>query len=164
MAGTVVNTTRFGDIQVEEERIITFVEPIFGFEKSLRYVILDHAENSPFKWLQSIEDPELAFVVTNPVFFGLEYEFELPDETVNKLALSAAEDALVLTIVNIPASDPSKMTANLLGPIIIHQGNRKAMQVVLNESRFSTKTRLIPDEAAKKGGVSSQGASSEKGE
>lgn len=156
-----VNTARFGDIQVEEDRIIGFEEPIFGFEKTKRFVILDHAENSPFKWLQSVDDPELAFVVTNPVFFGIEYEFELPDETVNTLGLSTAEDALVLTIVNIPQSDPAKMTANLLGPIVIHQGNRKAMQVVLNESRYNTKTRLIPDDAARQGGAS---AASEKGE
>ena len=148
MTQTPVSTIRFGDIQVENDRIVHFVEPVFGFEKSTRYVILDHSENSPFKWLQSVDEGDLAFVVTNPAFFGIEYEFEVPDDTASKLALASPDDVLVLTIVNIPQSDPSKMTANLLGPVIINQANRKALQVVLSESRYDTKTRLISPAAA----------------
>lgn len=131
---------------MDENRVIHFVEPILGFESTRRYVILDHSEDSPFKWLQSVDDPELAFVITSPRFFGLDYEITLSDDTVNQLQLQAAEDSVVLTIVNIPQEDPSKMTTNLLGPIVINQNIRKAMQVVLHDSPYSTKTRLIPDE------------------
>jgi flagellar assembly factor FliW len=141
-----IHTERFGEVTVDENRIIHFVEPILGFERSNRYVILDHAEDSPFKWLQSADEPNLAFVVTNPKFFGMDYEFELPDDQAGQLHLEAAEDALVVTIVNIPQENPGKMTTNLLGPVIINQKLRKAMQVVLHDSSFSTKTRLIPDE------------------
>ena len=72
MTNMIIDTVRFGEVEVEENRVIHFVEPILGFEKSLRYVILDHAEDSPFKWLQSADEPELAFVVTNPKFFGID--------------------------------------------------------------------------------------------
>lgn len=159
-----INTVRFGEVSVEEDRLIDFVEPILGFPNSTRYVILDHAEDSPFKWLQSTEEPELAFVVTNPKFFGMEYEFLLPDETAGQLSLENAEDALVLTIVNIPQSDPAKMTANLLGPIVINQVKRRAMQVVLNDPNFDTKTRLIPDEVLEQQAATRSTASAEKGE
>lgn len=159
----IVHTVRFGDVDVEENRIIHFVEPILGFEKSHRYVILDHAEDSPFKWLQSADEPELAFVVTNPKFFGIDYEFELSDELASQLTLEAADDALVLTIVNIPQEDPGKMTTNLLGPIVINQNLRKAMQVVLNDTGYSTKARLIPDELLQPSSPASR-TSSEKGE
>jgi flagellar assembly factor FliW len=141
-----IHTARFGEVTVEEDRIIHFVEPILGFEQSNRYVILDHAEDSPFKWLQSADEPDLAFVVTNPKFFGIDYEFELGDEQAQKLSLEAAEDALVVTIVNIPQENPGKMTTNLLGPIIINQKLRQAMQVVLHDTPYNTKTRLIPDD------------------
>lgn len=168
MAKKTVQTARFGDVAVEQERIIQFVEPILGFSDTCRYVILDHAEDSPFKWLQSVEDPELAFVVTNPKMFGIEYEFALSDETAERLALSNAEDALVMTIVNIPQEDPSKMTTNLLGPIVVNQANCQALQVVLHESGYNTKTRLIPDDILEQQskGASTQPspASAEKGE
>jgi flagellar assembly factor FliW len=146
MTDLTINTTRFGEIQIDESRIVTFVSPILGFEELDKYVILDHAEDSPFKWLQSLEKEDLAFVVTNPKLFGIHYEFVISDETAAKLELTSADDALVLNIVNIPPEDPAKMTANLLGPIVIHQHTRKAMQVVLNDTNFSTKTRLISDE------------------
>jgi flagellar assembly factor FliW len=164
-----IHTARFGDVSVDENRIIHFVEPILGFDGSSRYVILDHAEDSPFKWLQSADDPELAFVVTNPKFFGINYEFELSDEQAGHLHLQEAEDALVLTIVNIPQENPGKMTTNLLGPIVINQKLRKAMQVVLGDSNYSTKTRLIPDELLQQSAEASPTASrtstaAEKGE
>lgn len=146
MAKKTVQTARFGEVAVEQERVIQFVEPILGFSDTSQYVILDHAEDSPFKWLQSVDDPELAFVVTNPKLFGIEYEFALSDETAERLALANAEDALVMTIVNIPQEDPSKMTTNLLGPLVVNQANCQALQVVLHESGYSTKTRLIPDD------------------
>ncbi len=159
-----IQTARFGDVAVEEDRLICFVEPILGFAGSSRYVILDHSEDSPFKWLQSADEPELAFVVTNPQFFNIPYEFELTDEHAAQLGLTTAEDALVLTIVNIPQGDPAKMTANLLGPIIINQSQRKAMQVVLSDSSYSTKTRLIPDEVLAQQSSPTPTATSDKGE
>lgn len=146
MENQVIQTARFGEIEVAADRLIEFTEPILGFDQSRRFVILDHAEDSPFKWLQSADEPELAFVVTNPRLFGLDYEFAVPDETVEKLGIQNAEDVIVLTIVNIPQGNPEKMTANLLGPIVISHGSRKAMQIVLNDTEYSTKTRLLPDE------------------
>jgi flagellar assembly factor FliW len=145
MGNQIIQTARFGEIEVADDRLIEFVEPVLGFERTRRYVILDHAEDSPFKWLQSAEDPELAFVVTNPRLFGIDYEFEIPDETVSKLTIEDAEDVIVLTIVNIPQGSPEKMTANLLGPVIISHSSRKAMQIVLNDTEYTTKTRLLPD-------------------
>jgi flagellar assembly factor FliW len=141
----VIETTRFGTIQVEEDRIFKFIQPLLGFEKLHDYVLIDHAPDSPFQWLQSVDEPHVAFIVTNPVNFGIEYEFTVPEEDTNKLQLSDAQDALVLTIVYIPQGAPQLMTANLAGPIIVNIKNRLGIQLVLSESRFSTKHRLLPD-------------------
>lgn len=142
----VIETTRFGTIEVEEDRLFEFIQPLLGFEKLKTFVLVDHAPDSPFKWLQSAEDPHVAFIVTNPVSFGIEYEFTVPEEETKKLDLTEAEDALVLTIVYIPQGAPHLMTANLAGPLIFNIKNKKGMQLVLSDSKFTTKHRLIPDE------------------
>lgn len=141
-----IQTSRFGTIEVDEALVLKFEQPILGFDEHKEFVILDHAENSPFKWLQSASMPDLAFVITNPKLFGIDYEFTVPDDVCQKLNIEKSEEILVVTIVSIPAEDPQKMTANLLGPIIINEKTRQAMQVVLNDTDFSTKTRLINDE------------------
>ena len=138
-----IQTARFGELTIESDNILHFVEPILGFPNSQDFMLLDHAENSPFKWLQSIQEPELAFVVTNPQFFGIPYEFAIGDEYVTKLALSNADETLVLTIVNIPAGNPTQMTSNLLGPLVINQPKRLGMQLVLADNQYSTKTPLL---------------------
>ncbi|MGE0201822.1 MAG: flagellar assembly protein FliW [Candidatus Melainabacteria bacterium] len=140
-----ITTSRFGDVEVQEDRIIRFQEPLLGFEDLDTFVLLDHAADSPFKWLQSAQNPDLAFVVTNPRFFGIEYAFTLPDNVSERLGIHSPEEVLVLTIVNIPQGNPEQMTANLMGPLIIHEKTLQAMQVVLNDTGFSTKTRLLDD-------------------
>ncbi len=145
-----LSTSRFGTIEVDNQNIIEFVSPILGFEQFKTFVLLDHAENSPFKWLQSTENEDLAFVVTNPKFFGIPYEFALPDDAVAKLSIQTADDVIVFTIVNIPQSNPALMTANLLAPIVINQNNLQAMQVVLQDTQFNTRTRLLADSALEK--------------
>lgn len=142
-----VETSRFGQVEVEDERCLTLIAPIIGFEDHEKFALLDHSEDSPFKWLQSFSDPELAFVVTMPALFGLDYEFELPDEATTALELKTAENVLVFTLVTIPEENPALMTTNLLGPIVMNTENQKAMQVVLNDSeKYGTKVRLITDE------------------
>jgi len=143
---TTISTSRFGDLDVPASQMIRFVEPIIGFDNQDQFIILEHADNSPFKWLQAVHQSDLAFVVTNPKFFGIEYEFAIPDDIAEKIGLDNAEDAVVLTIVNIPNDDPGKMTANLLGPIVINEKTKLGLQLVLGDSTYTTKTRLIPDD------------------
>jgi len=146
--GLSFNTLRFGQVTVPLARIVDFASPILGFEGLKQFAILDHDEDSPFKWLQSVEDADLAFVITNPTIFGIAYEFVIPEDAVSLLGIEKAEDTLVFTLVTIPDNDPVKMTANLLGPLVVNQHTRKAMQVILNDNKqYSTKVRLLNDEA-----------------
>lgn len=150
MSTVQINTSRFGLVEVEEKNILAFIAPILGFEHIKKYVLLDHAENSPFKWLQAVEDENLAFVVTNPKFFAIPYEFALPEDAVEKLKVTSADDVLVFTIVNIPNENPAQMTANLLAPIVVNQITMEAMQMVLQDPNLSTRTRLLPDDGGNK--------------
>jgi len=142
-----IETSRFGPLEIPKTHVITFIGPILGFDQLTDFVLLDHAENSPFKWLQSTQDPDLAFVVTNPKLFAIAYEFVLPDDAVEKLGVQKAEDVMVFTIVNVPSDNPGRMTANLLAPVVVNQNTLRAMQVVLQDPNLSTRTRLLPDKA-----------------
>jgi flagellar assembly factor FliW len=143
------NTLRFGQISVPLSRIVEFASPILGFEGLKQFAILDHEEDSPFKWLQAVEDSDLAFVITNPTIFGIAYEFVIPEDAVSLLGIKKAEDTLVFTLVTIPDNDPVKMTANLLGPLVVNQYTRQAMQIILNDTQaYGTKVRLLNDDEA----------------
>lgn len=141
-----INTTKFGEIQIDENLIFDFVEPIIGYDSLKKYVLVEHSDNSAFKWLQSIEDPDLAFPVTSPAFFDIDYQFEIPTDKAEKINLNSVESLISLNIVTIPAGNPRKATINLLAPIIINAANKEGMQLILSNSNYPVKTPLIKDE------------------
>ncbi|BAT71411.1 flagellar assembly factor FliW [Thermosulfidibacter takaii ABI70S6] len=142
-----VITDRFGVIDVKEEAIITMVEPILGFPYAKRYVLLDHREGSPFKWLQSVDDGSLAFVVINPKLVKPDYVVPIDKEDAEKLEIEKPEDAEVYVMVVIP-EDPRKMTVNLRGPIVINKRKRLAKQIVIPDDSYPVKYPVIREENA----------------
>ena len=71
-------STRFGTYEVKDNTLLTFPSGILGFPEWTRYVLLDHDTDAPFKWLQCVEEAQLAFVVLDPVFFKSDYQIEIP--------------------------------------------------------------------------------------
>lgn len=143
-----IQTSRFGEIEVDEKSLFNFVNPIIGYEGDRDFVLIDHAENTNFKWLQSIKTPELAFVVTCAGFFGIDYSFELPDVVQEDLDIETEEDILALNIVLIPHANPRASTINLLAPLIFSIRNHKSAQVILTGSNFSVNFPLFKQEEA----------------
>jgi flagellar assembly factor FliW len=134
-----IKTTRFGDVKIDENLIITLPEGILGFEDIKRYIILDHFDKeSPFKWLQSIEDPSLAFVITDPLMFVPEYKARISKEEIKAIDISGESKAIIVVIVNIKR-DHSEITVNLQGPIVINAEKKLAKQVVIKESDYSVR-------------------------
>jgi len=136
-----IQTTRFGEIDIDVAKIITFTEPILGFPDTKKFVLLDNT-NSLFKWLQSTEKKELAFVMMDPLQIMEKYEFSVTNDVVKDLNLSSIDKAVVLCIVNI-ANECASVTANLVGPIILNPGKMLAKQVVLLNSPYSLKQSII---------------------
>ena len=134
-----IETTRFGQVEIDESLVITFPEEILGFEDIKRYIILDHFDKeSPFKWLQSLEDPSLAFVITDPLVFVPEYKAKVSKEEIKGIELSDTGNALIVVIVNIKR-DHSEITINLQGPVVINPEKRLARQVIIKESDYSVR-------------------------
>lgn len=142
-------TKHFGEIDIDDKKIINFIDGIPGFDDQKRFIIVDNPDETvPFKWLQSIEEPELAFVIIDPFVFKDDYEFHLPKHIIEKLKIKEENDVLVYSIVVIP-EDITKMTANLAGPIIINVREMLGKQIVLDDNRYTTKHYILENAEAK---------------
>jgi len=137
-----IQTTRFGKIHVADNQIITMPEGIIGFEGKMRYALLDHSEDSPFKWFQSVEEPGLAFVVMDPFPFFPDYKVDIADADLKILDTKDSEDLLILIFVSIKR-DRAAVSANLLGPIVINLKNLVARQLVLSDTSYSPSHKIF---------------------
>lgn len=133
-----VETTRFGVVEVDESTLVNMPGGLLGFEDQTRYCLIQHRPSASFRWLQSTQDPSLAFVVVDPSEYFADYEIELSDRDVQRLQLSGAEDAIILAILTIRDSG-SDVSANLAAPIVINSKNFIAYQVVLEDERYQTR-------------------------
>ena len=140
-----VQTSRFGEISVDRERIISLLSPILGFPESSRFILKAHSPKSPFMWLQSLDNPQLAFVVLPAALTGLDYQPEIPRQILKELLITSdKDDRDILLILTIPKNKPQEMTANLLGPIVLNSSKRLAVQVVLDPQKYDPCSRLFP--------------------
>lgn len=140
-----VHTARFGEIEVEESKILHFEHGIPAFEDEHEFVVIPFEDRSPYLFLQSLQTPELSFMMTIPFVFFPDYEFKLDDAIVEQLSVKEHDDLQIYVLLTIPVNDVKKMTANLLAPIVINKHNLKARQVVLDRTSYKTKHRLFPD-------------------
>ena len=138
-----IKTTRFGNIQIDDSKIIRFKEGLPGFPDACRFVLLEHAPKNPFHWLQCLDDPSLAFVVMDPLLTNPDYENSISDAALDELGIEKREDLAVLVIATIDRSK-QRVTVNLLGPLVIHAQSRHGKQIILADSEYSTKHDLTP--------------------
>lgn len=141
-----INTTRFGEITVEEEKMINFPMGIPGFPQLKRYVLIDYKD--PVKWLHAVDDPDVAFIVTDPFSIFSDYSVKVGDDVERFLEIKGPQDTIILTILTV-AGDC--ITANLKAPIIFNISNFKAIQVLMDDERYQFKVPLpaIPRESGK---------------
>lgn len=129
-------TVKFGEIEVDESRIFNFVLPLIGFDMLQKFVILEPNPDGLFKWLQSIEDPTLAFPIISVSSLNIDYTIDLQDSVVEALKIKNVESLLVMNITSIPQDDPKSTTINLLAPLIFNVDEQIAGQVVLSGSGY----------------------------
>ncbi len=147
----IVQTTRFGQIEVKEEEAITMDGGLLGFAGLTRFVLINNPEQAPFLWLQCLDDGSLAFVVTDPFVFFPGYKIYVKKEDLEPLGLSKIDEATILTIVTIPIN-PHDITANLRGPLVFNVDERIGKQIVLVDDRYHTKHFLLHDIPEELGG------------
>lgn len=135
-----IETTRFGLLTVDDERIMEFPRGLLGFPETSRFALIQTGDENYFFWLQCVDEPNLAFVVTDPSIFFRDYHVPVRDEIQQELNLDDPAMSQVFVICN---KVGDWLTGNLLGPIVVNIQTRKAMQVVLTEKKWTTRQPLM---------------------
>ncbi len=134
----VVESSRFGRIEVEDSDILRF-SGLPGFPGAKRFVVMDHDRESTFVWLVSMDDPDLAFVVTDPWQFFPAYELEVEAADLKLLEAAIATDVDVLSIVSFHGE---QITLNLAAPILVNAKARRGIQIILSRGDYSVREAL----------------------
>ncbi len=141
-----LQTKHFGIIDVDEKDALHFPSGIPGFENVKEYILLGKQENeNPFFWLQSLDNPQLAFVVVDPFYINDDYYVDVDDEDIEEIHIKDKENILILAIVTLP-ENIKEMTVNLKAPVLINLKNNMGKQVVMKDDTFPVKYYIMSDE------------------
>ncbi|WP_182101599.1 flagellar assembly protein FliW [Niallia taxi] len=148
-----INTVQFGEVEINEDDIITFPKGIIGFPKYNKYVLLnaDESGESPFLFLQSVEEPELDFLILNVFKHYPQYDFDMNESLVAEIELEGPKDAFVCTIVTV-RDTLANATTNLKAPVVINQTKKIGVQFVLDNKRYEIKHPITEGLLQKTGG------------
>jgi len=136
---TQIRTSRFGVVTLDEMEIIQIKRGLIGFPQHTRFVVINPGPDSALFWLQSVDDPELAFVIASPYLFEPEYRLNFGPGVLSEIEAEDLKDLVVYVLVTIPRGRPEAMTANLIGPLPINPKANLAEQLVVEESPYSHK-------------------------
>jgi flagellar assembly factor FliW len=136
----IIETSRFGSLDVDDQRLISFEHGILGFPENKTYALVQTGENSGFYWLQAVDRADLAFVVCDPRLFVADYRAPVKAEELAAVGLKDPAGAQVFIIVN---KADGMLTGNLQGPLVINVQTRAGRQLVLSDKRYSTRHPLM---------------------
>lgn len=136
-------TSRFGEVDISDDLVFELINPILGYDEEKEFIFIEHKSQTNLKWLQSVKSPDLAFVITIPGLFGIDYSYELPTNVQEELEINFADDIMTFNIVLIPHENPRASTINLLAPVIFNINNKKGAQVILSGTNFQVNHPLF---------------------
>ncbi|MGL4368937.1 MAG: flagellar assembly protein FliW [Spirochaetota bacterium] len=139
-----INSKPFGEVEVNEDDIIEFSDGILGFDFVKKFVILEE-KKSPFVWLQACDEPDLSFVMISPLEFLDEYSLVISQSDLEDVDAQGPEELAVFAIVTIPSHDPSEMTANLQGPVIINAAKKRGKQAISLSDKYRVRHRILDE-------------------
>jgi len=138
-------TTRFGTIDVDLDLVVVFPDGLIGFETCRDYVVVRHDDRSDFRWLQSLDEPAVAFPVVEPFAFRPDYAPTISDADARILNLKQETPTLLFVVVSVPGLDPKAMTANLLAPLVINGESRRGKQVIVQDEGYTTRHEILKE-------------------
>ncbi|MGB9840912.1 flagellar assembly protein FliW [Thermovenabulum sp.] len=133
-----IETKFFGEMEIEEDKIINFKNGIIGFENLKRFILIDHPGSDIIKWLQSVEEKSFALPVIDPVNFFPDYDPVISEGDLKNLNLNSIEDAVVLSILTVP-SDVNRTTVNLKAPVVLNPLERLGAQLIAENPEYQIK-------------------------
>ncbi len=149
----ILNTRAFGEIEIEDSKLIIFEQGIVGFPELCRFVLLhdeSDGEIGIIHWLQSVQEPGFAMPIIDPLYVKEDYNPEVEDAFLNCLGTIRNDNLLVLVTLSVSA-DITKMSVNLQAPIVINADTRKACQIIVDND-YPVKYPIYDVLQAKKAG------------
>ncbi len=140
-----LKSSRFGDLEIPQSKLIKVPEGIIGFPDSRLYALLDpSAGDSVFLWLQAADDPDLAFIITNPLEFILDYTVDKSEPDIQRLDIAGKPPPALFVIITVPRNDPDNVTANLLAPLLYFENENILYQIVMEKADWPLRHKLLP--------------------
>lgn len=134
-----IKTVKFGEIEIDDNKVLNMPDGLPGFPGRKSFALLEDPKTVPFCWFQSLDDPHLALIVMSPFLFKPDYDVDLKGYIASRKGKDVQQDDLqVIVVINIHQGDKGKrVTANLMGPIIINNRTKEAVQMVMPDSPYS---------------------------
>ena len=139
-----ISTLRFGELEIPDDKVITMAKPVLGFEQLKKFCIIESKDFEPFMWFQSTEDPAVAFIIVNPLFFSPDYKIEVNPREIEELKVSDVRTVETYVIATIPP-DPKKMSVNMQGPILVNAKTLLAKQMVMVNTDYKLKHYVVDE-------------------
>lgn len=135
------------EFEVNDSSIITFSDGLLGFPECKRFVIFDYeSDTAPFKWMQSVEDTNIGFIIMDPTLVKPDYQPAVPAQDIKSLGTDDVNDIIILVILTAHSDKPADSTVNLNGPLLINEKNMQAKQVVLIDNNYSYTQSIVHKE------------------
>jgi len=135
--------TRFGTIDYSGGDVVDFPDGLIGFPDFQSFLVLSHKPDSPFRWLQSIDEPAIAFLMVDPQAYVESYTPQVSNAEAEALRIAHTTPTLVLTTASIPNGNVDEMTLNLAAPIVLNLEARIGRQVVLEGEAYNIRHRVF---------------------
>ena len=143
------HTIRFGEVDIEEDRIITIKEGPHGFPRCTKWAFMPEDRAEPFKMFQSLDNASLAFVTIAASFVRRDFHINVPEDTLKALKADSVDGMEVFCICCM-AKEACDITVNLMGPVVFNPNTNLAEQVITEDSPYTAREKLLlPDRRSK---------------
>lgn len=132
--------TRFGEVEYDPENLLNFPAGLIGLPNLRHFIVMPNKKEGPLFWIQSVDDADIAFVLTDPTNFFLDYLVEPDPSERQSLHMEEGDECFALSVVTVPPDQ--KITLNLAAPILFAPKSNRAIQVILQGSTYSSRTPL----------------------
>jgi flagellar assembly factor FliW len=132
--------SRFGEIEYQPENLLHFPEGLIGFENLRDFIVMPNEKEGPLFWIQSVDDPQIAFVMTDPSNFFPEYNVVATPAERAKLGIGEQDEVYSLSVVTVPPD--RKITLNLMAPVLYASSSNRALQTIMEKGPYTTRHPL----------------------
>ena len=132
--------TRFGEVEYDPDNLLVFPAGLIGFPTLRSFIVMPNRKQGPLFWIQSVDEPEIAFVLTDPTNFFLDYIVKPDTAERSSLQIDEEDECFILTVVTVPPDQ--KITLNLAAPVLFAPKSNRAIQVILENTEYQSRTPL----------------------